>query len=46
MKDEVPPLVVEAHIRNVEAISKDRIEADAGLSTSGIALDEKGQYVL
>ncbi|VDN58910.1 unnamed protein product [Dracunculus medinensis] len=41
MKDEVPPLVVEAHIRNVEAISKDRIEADAGLSTSGIALDEK-----
>ncbi|VDK48118.1 unnamed protein product, partial [Anisakis simplex] len=49
MKEEVPPLVVEAHTRNVEAASesKSSAEANVGLSVSGIATDdkEKGKVV-
>lgn len=42
MKEEVPPLVVEAHARNIEAASKDdEINPTVGLSVSGIA-DENG----
>lgn len=37
----MPPLVVEAHSRNVEAASKDgKIDGSAGLSVSGIADDK------
>uniref|UniRef100_A0A0N5AEF3 SWI/SNF complex subunit SMARCC2 n=1 Tax=Syphacia muris TaxID=451379 RepID=A0A0N5AEF3_9BILA len=42
MKEEVPPLVAEAHIKNVEAVSQgDKVDGNAGLATSGIATDEK-----
>ncbi|VDN06388.1 unnamed protein product [Thelazia callipaeda] len=41
MKEEVPPLVAEAHAINVEAASKgDKIDGSAGLSVSGIADDK------
>ncbi|VDK31239.1 unnamed protein product [Gongylonema pulchrum] len=42
MKEEVPPLVLEAHVRNVEATAaKDgKIDGSAGLNVSGIANDK------
>lgn len=45
MKEEVPPLVVEAHTRNVEATTAsrgDKVEGGVGLNVSGIATDDKG----
>uniref|UniRef100_F1KT08 SWI/SNF complex subunit SMARCC2 n=1 Tax=Ascaris suum TaxID=6253 RepID=F1KT08_ASCSU len=44
MKEEVPPLVVEAHTRNVEATTAsrgDKVEGGVGLNVSGIATDDK-----
>uniref|UniRef100_A0A914R5W6 Uncharacterized protein n=1 Tax=Parascaris equorum TaxID=6256 RepID=A0A914R5W6_PAREQ len=44
MKEEVPPLVVEAHTRNVEATSAsrgDKVEGGVGLNVSGIKENEE-----
>ncbi|MFH4982734.1 hypothetical protein AB6A40_009443, partial [Gnathostoma spinigerum] len=42
MKEEVPPLVVEAHAVNVEATSKNgKIDSRVGLDNSGIATEDK-----
>ncbi len=41
IKDEVPPLLTEAHTKNVASINKNTIsetDAKVGLSTSGIAM--------
>lgn len=40
IKEEVPPLLSEAHTKNVAAMSKNASEVDArvGLSSSGIAM--------
>lgn len=44
MKEEVPPLVAEAHALNVEAASAGgKIDGSAGLSVSGIA-DDKSEF--
>lgn len=47
MKEEVPPLVAEAHVKNVEAAAQgEKFDGTAGLATSGIATDDKGFYKL
>lgn len=46
MKEEVPPLVAEAHALNVEAASAGgKIDGSAGLSVSGIADDKSKSWV-
>lgn len=47
MKEEVPPLVAEAHVLNVEAASAGcKIDGSAGLSVSGIADDKSKSWIL
>lgn len=47
MKEEVPPLVAEAHVKNVEAAAQgDKVDGNAGLATSGIATDDKDKTPL
>lgn len=43
MKDEIPPLLIEAHAKNIEAHAKANnreIDPNIGLEQSGIAVEE------